>query len=236
MNWQAILDKINQWLDKIQAKLQELVDKVNSILARVPGWAERLLDGFMALWDKMLAKLDEFWQWIYGKLQYAGNLPWLDDTKESWHDSVGEPTYQETKNIEESDLSVDNPERWSGDAAEAYAGKIGGQKSAMEKVAQTYVTAITSALSSAHDGIRSFWIAVAVALVTLYGAFVLAVLSAATIVGAIASPEFIIGGIIAFLIAGVVGLDQLNSGMDNAREALDGSLKYNQDTWPSFAV
>ncbi|KRF34383.1 hypothetical protein [Nocardioides sp. Soil805] len=236
MSWDAIIAKINEWIDKIQNKFQELVDKVQSILSKIPGWAERLIDGFIDLWNKMLDKVQEFWDWLYGKLQYAGNLPWLSETKDAWHTSVGKPVYDESKKVEDDDLAVDDPDKWQGQAAQAYAGKVGDQHSAMQSVGQTYVTAITAALDAAHDGIRDFWIGIVAGLAVLYGCFVAAVISAATIVGAIASPEFLIGGVGGFLIGAGIGIHQLTSGMDNAQESLDTMAMYNTDPWPEFAV
>ena len=67
-------------------------------------------------------------------------------------------------------------------------------------------------------------------------AFILALGSAATVVGAVASPEFIIGGIIAFLIAGASGLLGLKLNMDTAADGLNTALRYNSDPWPSFAL
>lgn len=236
MSWDAVMEKVRDYLEKIRNKFDEFVNKINSILSKVPGWAERLLDGFNELWDKMIAKLDEFWDWTYSKLQYAGNLPTLSDARESWLDSVGDPVHNAARTVEEGDLSVDNPDRWQGKAAEAYAGKISDQQTAMELVPKTYATAVAAALDAAHDGIRNFWVGVGVGLVVLYGAFVTAVLAAATIVAAVTSPGFIIGGLGGFLASSLIGYNSLDGNMQNAKSNLDTAFRYNTDAWPSFAV
>lgn len=237
MDWQAVIDRLNELLDKISAKMQELVDKVNSILSKIPGWAERLLDGFMSMWNKMLEKWDEFWAWLTDKLAYVGNPLALRDVASSWHSSVGQPTYDGSQDVEaDADLGVDDSDKWQGSAAEAYRSKVPEQHGAMQGVSQTFVTPIASALTSVKWGIYTFWVGITFGLVALVGAFVLAIGSAATIVGAILSPEFVIGGIIAFLLAGGGALIGLIAMFDQAREGLQSLSRYNSDPWPSFAL
>jgi hypothetical protein len=237
MDWQGVIDRLNELLDKISAKMQELVDKVNSILSKIPGWAEKLLDGFMAMWNKMLEKWDEFWGWLTDKLAYVGNPFALRDAADAWHSSVGQPTYDGSQDVEaDADLGVDDSDKWQGSAAEAYRSKVPEQRDAMQGVSQTFVTPIAAALTSVKWGIYTFWVGIVFGLVALVGAFVLAIGSAATVVGAILSPEFVVGGIIAFLLAGGGAFIGLVAMFDQAREGLRSLSRYNTDSWPSFAL
>lgn len=237
MDWQGVIDKLNDLLDKIRTKMDELVAKINSILSKIPGWADRLLDGFYAMWDKMLEKWNEFWAWLGDKLAYVGNPFALRDAANDWHSLVGEPTYDGSKDVEaDADLGVDDADKWQGSAAEAYRSKVPEQHAAMQGVSQTFVTPIAGALTSVKWGIYTFWTGIAFGLVALVGAFALAIASAATIVGAILSPEFVIGGIIAFLLAAGGALIGLIAMFDSAREGLQSLSRYNTDPWPSFAL
>jgi hypothetical protein len=234
MTMDEIIEKINGFLDKVQGKLEELTDKVNGILSHVPFFLQWAVDKFMDLWNKMLDKLGEFWDWFTDKLAYCGDPFGLGDAGDRWNTDLGQPTKALADQIDgEHELLVDD--NWTGTAASAYKEQVPDQEAALRSVGQSFATAVDSAMGSLKTGLITFWLAIGAALVALAVAIVLATAAAGTVIGLPAAPVAVIAGVIAFLVAAGTGLAALYLGTSSAADSFRNARQYATD-WPEFAV
>jgi hypothetical protein len=229
-----IIDKLNEMFDKIQTKVEELRQKANAILSKVPGFLSWAVDKFLDAWNKMLEKLGEFWDWFADKLAYVGDPFALHDKAGDWHTLVGLPGKNEADLIDEQhELLVD--ETWNGTAASSYREKVPAQEAALRSLGSTFASTVASNLKTVAFGIAAFWIGVIAALVALVVAILSATAATGTIIGLPAVPFLVIAGILAFLLAAGAGLATLAFTSNQAAEGFR-NVKMYATTWPVFAL
>lgn len=233
MTIDEIIEKINGLLDKVQGKLEELANKVNGILSHVPFFLQWAVDKFMDLWNTMLDKLGEFWDWFTEKLAYAGDPFGLGDAGERWNTDLGLITKALADQIDdEHELLVDD--NWTGTAASAYKEQVPEQEDALRTLGQ-FATNVHSAMGTLKAGIITFWGAIVTALVGLAVAIVIATAAAGTVIGLPAAPVAVVAGVIAFLLAAGTGVAVLYLLADSAAGTFRDARQYATD-WPDFAV
>lgn len=233
MTIDEIIERINGFLANVQDKLEALTDKVNGILRHVPFFLQWAVDKFMDLWNTMLDKLGEFWDWFTDKLAYAGDPFGLGDTGERWNTDLGLPTKALADQIDdEHELLVDD--NWTGTAATAYKEQVPDQEDALRTLGQ-FATTVNSAMSTLKAGIIVFWAAIVTALIGLGVAIVLATAAAGTVLGLPAAPVAVVAGVIAFLLAAGTGVGALYLTANSASDTFRDARQYATE-WPDFAV
>jgi hypothetical protein len=189
-----LLQKIEHLIQKVSAKANEFVDRINKILARVPdiiGAGIRTgTERFIALMNKIFHELDKV-------VNKPGWPPTLLSHGSAWADRVGGPV---TKLVGDADSDQSTVlEQWTGDAAEAYKRILPPQQKALISIKKDYTDAIHSAMTAMSAAIVAFWASVAVALVALVAGTIAALASTATIAGAPAAPFIAIGACLTFV-------------------------------------
>ena len=170
MDIDDIVAKIKALLEKVRSKVEALASRINSLLSHVPRLLSWVIDKVQELWNKLVAKLSEFWDWFTDKLAYAGNPALLHDTGQRWNTDLGLPSHQRAEDVDSDDLLVDDT--WTGTAAEAYKNKIGDQQLALDAVGQSMAATVASALNSVKSGIWAFWAGVVLAVIALVGGII----------------------------------------------------------------
>lgn len=228
-----VITRVEQLLHKVQSKFDELRNKINSLLSHVPSFLHWVIGKVEDLWDKLCAKMKQFWDWFTDKLAYAGD-PWLlHDIGTSWNTKLGEPAHKRANEVDSDDLLVDDT--WTGSSAAAYKSHIGGQKDALNNVGQNLATTVSSALNSMKTGILSFWAGVIAGLIASGVSIALGAGESATILGIPPGVATVIAGVVVFLAAAGAGVRILKSNCDDAKDAMNNALIY-ADPWPDFAL
>lgn len=229
-----VVARVISLLDTVEAKIQELQDKVNSLLDSVPFFLDWVIGKVQDAWNGFIAKLQSFWDWFTDKLSYAGDPGGLAAATQSWHADVGGPASSQSGRVDEGALLVDD--NWSGDAASQYKQKFPGQKTAMENIRTEFVNNITLALDTIRSGIYKFWVAVAAALVALLVGVAAALTATGTIIGLPAVPVIAAGAVATCLVALGSGVVLLNSDADSANNRMAQAASFGPDAWPTFAL
>ncbi len=234
----ALLQRINDLIEKLQEKFDSLRDKVNGVLDKIPfflGWVE---DKLRDAWNWFVEKWDEFWDaanLIFGNM---GDRDAISTTSTSWVQSVGAPVSGKVDVVDRALLQADD--HWKGQAADTYFPKAALHKTAMDKIQSTYVTAATTALESVRSGLVKFY----TALITALGAFIAgmigAIASTATILGAPAGPVIAAGAALVAIGAFYAGGLLLKSDCTTAKQTLANArgnlVGFPNGAWPPGAI
>lgn len=76
-----LIEKINETLDNIQRKVDDLQNALNDTLGRIPGLLGWVADKILDAWNWFVGKLQEFWDWISNFLQHMGDPDRLTSTR-----------------------------------------------------------------------------------------------------------------------------------------------------------
>ena len=233
MSIDEIIQRIEGLLDRVESKLDEVRNRINSLLSKVPGFLHWAVGRIQDAWNKLCDKLAEFWDWFTDKLAYAGDPLLLEQTGKDWNTLLGEPTHHDAAKVETGRLLVDDT--WTGDGADAYKADIGGQKSALEAVGQTYASAVSGALNGLKTGLIEFWTGVIVGLIALVTGIIAGAAATGTIIGIPAGVASIIFAVIGFLTAAGAGGLALKLSADDTASSLQTLIGY-AEPWPSFGA
>ncbi|SDB83494.1 hypothetical protein SAMN05216410_0317 [Sanguibacter gelidistatuariae] len=233
-----VVEQIRELIVKVENKIKELQNAVNSVLGRIPGWASWVADKIHSAWDTMCAQVDKFWATVTSFSLNMGE-PWtLSSTASSWSDNVGGPVSAEVQVAEAGNLATDDA--WSGTAADQYRQRISLHKSALDKIKSTLTDGISGVLDTIQKGIWTFWGSLVVALAALVTGIIGAIASTATIFGAPAGP-FIAGGAVLVCAAAITGGTLiLKSSCQSAKTTLEQKVNDNaaflDGHWPAGAL
>ena len=229
-----VVSEVEAHLSEIQGRIESLRVKINSVLAKAPGWLDWIVERVQAGWDAVCAKMAEFGAWFTDKLAYRGDQAGLEAAALSWNHDVGGPASEQSQLVDLGDLKVDGV--WSGDAAEQYLQKLPEQQSAMAAIRDEYASVISGALDAIRGGINAFWWGVVEALAALAVAIIGALTATGTVIGLPAAPVCVVAGAVVALIALGHGVSELNSGATSANNTLDQAATYGMTSWPTFAL
>jgi len=229
-----VISEVMEVLAELEAKIESLRNKINGVLALVPGWLDWVVDKVREGWNAFCDKMAEFWGWFTDKLEWTGDMAALEAAALSWNTDVGGPASAQSLLVDEGDLLVDDA--WSGDAAEQYKQKLPEQKSAMGAIRSEFATVISGALDAMRGGISSFWWGVVGAIAALVVAIAGAITATGTIIGLPAAPVLAVGGVVIALVALGAGVAALNSGASSANNTVNRAATYGLSTWPTFAL
>lgn len=234
MTIEEIIEKINGFLAKVQGSLEKLTTKVDNILSYVPFFLQWAVDKFMDLWNTMLDKVGESWDWFTDKLAYCGDPFGLGEAGARWNTDLGQPAKALADQVDgEHELLVDD--NWTGTAATSYKEQIPDQEDALRTLGQSFATAVDSAMGTLKASIIGFWGGIVIALVGLGLAIVAATAAAGTVIGLPAAPVAVVAGVIAFLLAAGAGVAALYLGTNSAADSFRNARQY-ATNWPDFAV
>ncbi|MGL5867019.1 MAG: hypothetical protein ACRCYX_14345 [Dermatophilaceae bacterium] len=229
-----VVEKARQLIDLLRRKLDELTDRINAVLRRLPHDLAWVRDKVLDVWRDLTGKLAELWSWIEKPLAGPGNPVVLSGMAGLWHTRVGASVSRMVGVVDAGQLLADNT--WEGTAAEAYKEALDPQKGAMEKIQANFCTAIADALDSLQLALFAFWVGVATAVATATLAVATAIVG---VVGVITAPVAVgilvsaIGGVLVTL-AGASLI--LYSQVGSAKKTLSGSLSdlaaYPRGHWP----
>lgn len=234
MDFNSLIQKIEEKLNKIQELVTRIENKINGLLQKVPGWLHWAVSKIVDLWNKFCKKMSEFWDWFTDKLAYCGDPMLLQDTGKKWNTNLGIPAHKRAQAVDADDLLVDDV--WTGTGAEAYKGKIGDQKDALNAIGQNYASSIQGALNTMKTGIWAFWIGIVAGLVELIAGLIIGLVAEATVVGSgpgLAEQLLSVG---VFLLLAGSGVAALKFCCDDSADALRAVNSYYDDKWPSFAL
>lgn len=231
----ALIAEINSTISRIEGKVQELTDSVNSGLSKIPSWAGWIADRVMDGWNWFVDKMNEFWSWLSTIVQNMGSPESLTTTADAWSDQVGAPVSEEVANAEAGSLLVDDS--WSGDAADQYTQRLSLQKNALDRVRFTFTDGIGTALKDVATAIHVWWGALVAAMAALVVGIIGAIASSATIFGLPAAP-FIAAGAVGVCLAALWGggeiLKSATAGANTLlRQKLSDSSAYPDGRWPA---
>jgi hypothetical protein len=233
-----LLAEINETVQRIDDKVQELQNSINSGLDKIPwglGWiADRVREG----WDWFVGKMNEFWDWLNNILSHMGDPDAISAAADAWSNDVGGPVSAEVGDAEAGSLLVDD--NWTGDAAEQYKQRLTLQKTALDKIKSSFTDGISTALKDLRLAIWTFWAALVAALAALVVGIIGAVTSSATIFGLPAAP-FIAAGAVGVCLAALWGGSSiLKTQAANANTVLLQKLNDNagfpDGHWPAATV
>lgn len=219
-------------LEKVQQKMEELTDFVNSVLSKVPDFLGYIVDKFMDAWNWMLEKLGEFWDWFTDKLSYVGNPMVLGGAATGWREDVAGPMANLVRSIDDAQLAADDV--WEGFGAEQYRQHLPGQREAMASIAEHFAETVASVLDGLQLAVVAFWAGVVIAVAGLVFGIAAATAEGATIIGIPAIPATVTVAIGGAIVALGAALAILNSEAGSARSALAATAS-GIDAWPAFA-
>ncbi|KQO96884.1 hypothetical protein [Leifsonia sp. Leaf264] len=225
--------EVSEMIAKLQGKVEELTRIVNSTLAKVPDVLSWVVDRLIEGWNTLMAKLGEFWDWFTDKLSYVGDPFGLNAAAVSWREDVGGVVANLVRDIDDSDLLVDD--RWQGDGADQYRQAVDPQREALGSISTDFASNISSALSALALAIASFWGAVLLAIVSVIAGFVFATGAAATVFGLPIAPPAALAGLAGGLASLAVGMSILYATAGTVRGTLAGAASGVQ-TWPQFVT
>ncbi len=233
-----LIEKINETLDNIQRKVDDLQNALNDTLGRIPGLLGWVADKILDAWNWFVGKLQEFWDWISNFLQHMGDPDRLTSTADAWSQSVGGPVSARVGTADVGSLMVDD--NWTGTAAEQYRQQVPLQKTALQSVKFAFTDGISGALKDVALAIKVWWAALAGALVALAIALIEAIGAALGIITAPAAPLIAAGGVAvcASLLWG--GGEVLKSQSASANVTLNQKLAenaaYPNGAWPKAVL
>jgi ABC-type multidrug transport system fused ATPase/permease subunit len=230
----ATLGEIHALLGKLGGKANELHGAINNTMRWLP-LPESAVRKIQDLWNRFIAKWNEFWDMMDHIKSNMGAPSRLSDTADAWSREVGGPVSAKAQVGKTGSLAVDD--NWDGDAADAYRQKLLLQEAPLDKMRSTFSEGISSALNTAALGIIAFW-------ASLIGALAALIVG---LVAAIAAAETVIGSIIAALLALVTAVGSINAGllllegqMRSANTTLEQKLAdnsgYLNQHWPPFVT
>jgi hypothetical protein len=148
---EAALGQLNtaiDWLegfpDRLNRGIDDLVNRINSLLAAVPGVLQKLIDDIVEQAKALLARITELGKQL---LQWLGENVWpvirgpftLYETGTAWTTTAYKQTTDVSGQVDLQKIKVDD--YWQGPAANAYLQSVGVQKAAVDGVAGTITTA-----------------------------------------------------------------------------------------------
>ena len=158
-----LVQKINDLIESIKGKLDDLLGTVNDFRRWVPWGLGWLADKIKDAWNWLCGKFEEFWTALTDITSHMGDRGALSSTAGTWSSSVGGPVSAQKDAVDASAV-LKADDTWVGDAAGAYAGKAKLHQVALEKVVTTYVTAMSSALDTVRAGLVKFYMGLITAL------------------------------------------------------------------------
>lgn len=231
------IQKINDLVTKIENGLQTLTNKVNSILSHVPWGLGWLADRFRDAWNWAMGKVQAFWDKVGEFLSYLGQ-PWaLNDAKKKWIE-LGGPVAARAATADKSQSTVDYD--WSGKAADAYAGSLPAQQTALKDVQGKLTSPIGPALGSLASALYIFYGAVVVALGIMALAMVTATGEAVSILGLPAVPPTVLTAALAAIGAIAAATLNLNNAASNTNTTLlqvvNEQGSFGPSNWPKAVL
>lgn len=232
MNVAEIIQKINEILQKVRDGIDLLVDAVNLTLSFVPDALAWAVEEFRKGWDRLMSKLQEFWDWFVDKLSYVGNPFMLHGAAGGWRE-VGGLVSNQARAIDDSDLTVDD--NWSGSGADQYRQSLGPQREAMTSVDDDFANNIAGALAQVGNAIAIFWGLVVTSVMTVVVGCAVATGEAISILGLPAVPPTVYTAVAAALAQLAGGTIQLYAQTAAARDTL-GKTASGVQSWPAFVT
>ncbi len=233
--FRELIQKFEDALRKVHEKANEIVNNVNRILSKVPGFVgdgiRKGTERFIALLNKIYEELDKY----IGK---PGWPPTLLSTGNAWADDVGTPV-SSLAGAADPDKSAILDE-WKGAAADAYKRILGPQYKAITAIKKDFTDAIHSALTATAAGIVVWWGSIVVAIAALVGGLIGAAASTASVFGAPAGPFIAVAACLAFLAAltagsgALLGITAVQNG--NLQDKLADWLAFEGRQWPVSAA
>jgi len=230
------LQKISDGLDKLQKKSQELEQKLNRVLrfVLVPGIADAIIAGFhkfIEIRDKFIDEAQEF-------LTQPGWPFSLFRIGDMWENQVGTPLSVQAALMGSGRRDADNS--WTGSASRAYHDAADEQQAAAQSF-KPLAEKVQDLLNDLGYGLIGLAVAVAFAVATFVLEMAAAIIAAASVVGAPASPEIAIAAAISgigLLGAGVAAflefLERIDSSERAIKQNLDDSSGIPDGHWPDI--
>lgn len=227
-----VIEKVLELLRKIEAKIEELTRIINAALSKIPGILHYIVDRVREGWDKLVAKLGEFWAWFADKLSYLGNPGLLNSAASEWK-LMGGKVARLNEDITDLGLSVDD--RWTGYASDQYKQSVEPQRTANTSIMSDFAEPIADAMTGLAGAIVAFWVGLGVALLSLVGAIAGGLTAAGTIIGLPAAPVLVVIGVVIFLASAGAGVAILYSSAATARISMQSTTK-GISQWPLIAT
>lgn len=223
--------KVLDLLDKVEERMDELTQRVNSTLSSLPFYLSWVADKFLAAWDDVLAKVSEFWRKVGEFVSWLGDPVQLLEIRDKWNE-VATPIA--ARSVAMGRSAVDR--EWKGRAADAYADSIGDQKEALKAVQSSLTNPIGSALVPIATGIITFWVTLGVTIGTLVLGLVVCIAEAASGVGLPAVPPSALaafGAAIASIVGGIAVLAATAYTSENSFQNVANEVAaFGPTSWP----
>ncbi|MDT5049041.1 MAG: hypothetical protein QOG75_4939 [Mycobacterium sp.] len=235
--YQDVLDKISSGLDELQRKSQSLEQKLDRTLRFImlPPVADAIIAGFhqfIEIRDTFIDEAQEF-------LTQPGWAPALFRIGDMWESKVGTPLSEQAAMMGAGRRAADNS--WTGSAARAYHDAADEQQGAAQSM-KPLAEKVQDLLSDLGFGLIGFAVGVAFAVTTFVLEMAAAIIAAASVVGAPASPEIAIGaavtgiGLLAAAIAAFLEYLERIKGAERAiTQNLDDTTGMPDNHWPDIS-
>jgi hypothetical protein len=227
-----LMAKLEDLVQKVESKVQELTRKINGLLSHIPSYLQWVVGKVEGLWNTFCSKMAEVWAWLDRRLPWPGNPFRLHSVGLEWNTKLGQPTHKRAGDIDSDELLVDDS--WTGTSAEGYKSHIGDQQAALTSVAGLAGT-VMSAMNTMKTGIFAFWAGIVVGFIALLGGIVGAVTATGTVVGIPVGVALGIAAVAAFAAAAAAAELVLWLTCNDARDSINTAVGY-ADSWPKFAV
>lgn len=180
--WDKVISKVQQGVQKIPATFQEIVNKINQVLAEVP--SSLLPDNVRKVIADALKSAGEHIgkvvRWLADWLPNRGRPFQLWEYGTTWTREVGGKTSHWADALHFPNLKTHT--EWDGTAALTFKGMTGVQQKALNAV-KTATDQIDDILGNLATAIITLWVAVGASVAALLGVLVSAVPAVATVVG-----------------------------------------------------
>ncbi|WP_326558274.1 hypothetical protein [Micromonospora sp. NBC_01796] len=233
--FRELIEEFETALKRVQQKTEEIVDNVNRVLSKVPGFVgdgiRESTERFVSLINKIYAELNRY-------MLKPGWPPTLLRVGNAWADDVGSPV-SALAGAADPDKSAILDE-WKGPAADAYKRMLGAQLKAITSIKKDFTDAIHGALTATAAAIVVWWGSILVAITALVGGLIGAAASTASVFGAPAGPFIAIAACLVFLTALTAGTGTLYGVTavqeGNLRDRINEWLAFDGHRWPVSAA
>lgn len=232
--YEAIIKRCKELSEKLRKMVKAVYEKVDHALSLMPVVVQRILDAVNALWKKITAIFNKFWETLVD--YFEGMLAPITfyARAQSWYSDVQSPMVKLGTDVDST--HVLKPGRWEGKGGDSYRRSVSDQSAACNAVA-TMAGTVGSALTECAVGGLIFYGAVIGILLKMIMGVGAGTGTAATGVGAPVGLAAILASIgigageLAAAIAAAVAF--IGAQMKAFNDLNKGFAAFPQSSWPS---
>lgn len=237
MDFEEILENLNQKWQELQKKIAELIDAFN----RTIEWAGEqwgdIVEGAVAFWNEQVApKIQAVYDWFAAAIEGFGDPGALLSAADTWLMEIARPVSARAGMAKAGQLAVDD--NWSGESADRYTQRLSEQEAAISAIQGQFAQPISTALREVSDAVVIWWVTIAAGLAICILGIATATGEAVTVFGIPLAPPTALGAFAAFISGLVLSQMNLRSRSISAKNSIDQATNnltsYPGGRWPEF--